>query len=67
MQTIGETRYGYKVVALDAGEASPMQNHKGGEIAVDEQGKVMYAWGVFVALYGTGSIMEAAEKYKAGK
>lgn len=63
MTKIGETRQGYSVVALDAGEGSPMQNHRGGEIAVDEQSKTMYAWGMFVALYGVDSIMNAAEKY----
>jgi hypothetical protein len=46
-------------------QANPhLVNHKGGaEIAVDEQTKTMYAWGVFVALHGLDSIMNAANKY----
>ena len=64
MTHIGTTKHGYTVIALNAGESSPMLNHKGGaEIAVDEEGRTMYAWGVFVALHGLNSIMQACESY----
>jgi hypothetical protein len=61
---IGTTSHGYTVVALDAGQESPMANHRGGEVAVDESTKRMYAYGVFVSCYGTDSIMRACESYR---
>lgn len=63
MDIIGKTKNGYKVVAINPGEQSPMKNHRGGEIAVDEESKTMFAWGVFVALYGTDSVMRACNSY----
>jgi hypothetical protein len=63
MKLIGTTNHGFKVLALDAGEASPMQNHRGGEIAVDELTGTMYAWGIFVVAYGMDSIMKACNSY----
>lgn len=64
MDIIGKTESGYTVMAINPGESSPMQNHKGGDIAVDEIQKVMYAYGVFVATYGTESIMRACNSYR---
>lgn len=64
MQIIGKTESGYTVMAINPGESSPMHNHKGGEIAVDEIQKVMYAWGVFVVTYGTDSIMRSCNSYR---
>lgn len=64
MQIIGKTESGYTVMAINPGEPSPMQNHLGGEIAVDEIQKVMYAWGIFVHCYGTDSIMRACSSYR---
>lgn len=63
MNVIGRTQSGYRVVAIAPGESSPMANHRGGEIAVDEKSRIMFAWGVFVTLYGTESIMKACESY----
>ena len=63
MNTISTTKSGYKIVAINPDESSPMENHKGGEIAVDEENKTMYVHGVFVACYGTDSIMKACESY----
>jgi hypothetical protein len=40
-----------------------MHHHLGGEIAVDEETKTMYAWGVFVACYGLKSIVKACRSY----
>ena len=60
---IGTTKTGFVVVALDLAESSPMVNHKGGEIAVDDDAMIMYAHGVFVAMYGTDSVMRACESY----
>ena len=65
MKTLGKTVSGYTVIAIPAGHDSPMVNHKGGEIAVDEKARTMYAWGVFVATYGTDSIMRACNQYHA--
>jgi hypothetical protein len=63
MNKIGTTTKGYNVYAINPGQESPMANHKGGEIAVDEKTKSMYAWGVFVATYGLDSIMRACNQY----
>ena len=67
MKLIGNTNHGFKVVALDAGEASPMLDHRGGEVAVDEPTRTMYAWGIFVAAYGLDSIMKACNSYPAAR
>lgn len=63
MQTIGMTKTGFTVKAIPPGIESPMANHKGGEIAVDNTARIMYAWSVFVACYGTESIMSACNRY----
>ena len=63
MNAISTTKSGYKVVAIDPDESSPMENHKGGEIAVDDESKTMFVHGVFVACYGLESIMRACESY----
>ena len=62
-QTIGTTKHGYRVFALDPGQSSPMVDHRGGDMAVDDENKVIYAWGVFVALYGVDSVMKACNQY----
>ena len=54
---------GYTLRILDPGTDLPMLNHKGGEIAVDDATKTMYAWGVFVACYGLDSIIKACLSY----
>lgn len=63
MEKIATTTSGYKVIAINPGEDSPMANHKGGEVAVDESSKTMFVYGVFVACYGLDSIMKACESY----
>lgn len=63
METIGKTQHGFTVLAINPGEASPMLNHLGGEIAVDTETRTMYAFGVFVHLYGVDSIMRACNSY----
>ena len=54
---------GYQLRVIQSGEASPMEGHQGGEIAVDDQAHVMYAWEVFVVMYGLDSIRKACESY----
>jgi hypothetical protein len=63
MVCIGTTRHGFTVYAINPGEPSPMAGHKGGEVAVDDDSRTMYAWGVFVATYGTDSVMRACDTY----
>lgn len=55
---------GYTLVVIKPGTESPMQGHEGGEIAVDEEKKIMYAWEVFVVTYGLNSILKACESYR---
>ena len=54
---------GYTLQVIPVGKESPMMNHKGGEIAVDEATKTMYAWEVFVVFYGLDSIVKACMSY----
>ena len=54
---------GYTLSVIQPGETSPMLNHRGGEIAVDEATKTMYAWEVFVVCYGLDSIVKACLSY----
>jgi hypothetical protein len=55
---------GYTLQVIKPGFASPMANHKGGEIAVDEQNKIMYAWETFVICYGLNSIVKSCLSYR---
>lgn len=61
---IGKTLSGYTILVIPFGVNSPMKNHKGGEIAVDDDNKIMYAWEIFVIIYGTESIIKACESYR---
>lgn len=67
MQAIAKTHTGYTVIALSLNEQSPMINHKGGEIAVDELNKQMYVHDIFVVTYGLDSILKACESYNIRK
>ena len=55
---------GYTLQVIKPGFSSPMANHKGGEIAVDESTKTMYAWETFVICYGMASIIKACLSYR---
>ena len=57
--------HGWKIKFILPGHESPMANHNGGEIAVDDDQRIMYGWHVFAVLYGTESIVKACEQYIA--
>lgn len=61
---IGTTHHGYTVHAVAPGHESPLHGHRGGEVAVDEKTRRMYAWEVFVACYGIDSVMRACNQYR---
>jgi len=63
MQKIGQTDSGYTIIALNICDESPMQDHKGGEIAVDEKSRCMYVHHIFVVTYGLDSVMKACNSY----
>ena len=48
---------------LPYGEESPMDNHKGGEIAADDENKVFYVHEVLVVTNGLDSIVKACMSY----
>jgi hypothetical protein len=54
---------GYTLQVIKYGEQSPMDNHKGGEIAADEDNKVFYVHEVLVVTNGLDSIMKACNSY----
>lgn len=54
---------GWQVIAIEPGENSPMQDHLGGEIAVDTENNIFYAWELFIVVYGTDSIESACYRY----
>lgn len=41
-----------------------LEQHAGGEIAVDDDHRIMYVWEVFLVLYGAQSIVKACLKYR---
>jgi hypothetical protein len=45
--------------AIEPCEASPLENHKGGEIAYDKETKEFYIHEVFLMMHGTDSIVRA--------
>lgn len=62
-QTIGITHHGYRVFAINPGEAFPIENHESGGVSIDEESKTMFVEGAFAHLYGTESIMKACNSY----
>jgi hypothetical protein len=60
---IAATIKDWKIVAIPPCAKSPMQNHKGGEIAVDDENKTFYAWEIFIVTYGLDSIIKSCTKY----
>lgn len=62
-QTIGITHHGYRVFAINPGEAFPIENHESGGVSIDEESKTMFVEGTFAHLYGTESIMKACNSY----
>jgi len=55
---------GYTLVAIPPGHESPMEQHEGGDIAVDDDHRIMYVWEVFLVLYGAQSIVTACLQYR---
>jgi len=53
----------YWLRVLPYGEDSPMENHKGGEIAADDENKVFYVHEVLVVTNGLDSIVKACMSY----
>ena len=54
MKTIGKTKSGYTVAVIPPCQASPMENHKGGEIAVDLELTSVAGKKQKISLRGTG-------------
>lgn len=64
MITVEHLENGYTLRAIELNEDSPMVNHRGGDIAVDEERKIMYCWEVSLNLYGLESIRKACLTYR---
>ena len=54
---------GYTLLVIEYGENSPMDNHLGGEVAVDEANKTMYVHETFMVTYGADSIVKSCNSY----
>ena len=54
---------GYSVNVIEYGEDSPMEGHKGGEIAADDKHHAFYVYEVTVVANGTDSILKACNSY----
>lgn len=55
----------WTVVAILPNEQSPMANHLGGEVAVDEDAKRFYIHEVFLVCNGLDSVTKACHGYLA--
>jgi hypothetical protein len=58
---------GWSLFAIPPFFESPMENHRGGEIAIDEEKKAFYVYEVFLVSYGLESIEKAINSYHASK
>ena len=56
---------GWSLALIPPGQESPLAGHLGGEVAVDADRKIFYAWEVFAAHSGLDSISCACERYIA--
>lgn len=63
MHKVKEFPNGYKLVALEYGDESPMQGHLGGEMVVDEKSKTIFGWDTFIVVYGLDSVVKACNDY----
>lgn len=50
---------GRTLYAIEPGEVSPLENHKGNEIGYDKETKKFFVSEVFLVTYGTDSIVAA--------
>ena len=55
--------HGFELIAVEPGEDSPMQDHKGGDIAVDPEAKRFYVHEVFLIMWGLESVQKACHQY----
>lgn len=53
----------WKLIAIEPSEESPMQNHRFGEVAIDEEKKTFYVHEIFLTEMGLDSIQEACNRY----
>lgn len=60
VETIGK----YTLLSVGIDEDSPMVNHKGGEIAVDDEHCIMYVYEIFIVTYGLESIRKSCLTYQ---
>ena len=54
---------GYSINVIEYGEQSPMEDHKGGEIAADDNLHAFYVYEVTVVANGADSIIKACNQY----
>ena len=63
MKTIATLKNGYALVAIEPCEDSPMQHHKGMEVAADDENRRFYVYETMLACYGLDSVTKACEAY----
>ncbi len=54
---------GWELIVIPYNRESPMVNHKGNEIAADEELKTFYCWETWMVAAGTISVIKACETY----
>lgn len=63
MRIVDKLTDNWTLIAIETGEDSPMENHLGGEIAVDDENKRFYMHETFIVFYGTDSIKNSCYQY----
>lgn len=63
MMKINTLKNGYALIVIGYGETSPMENHKGMEVAADDENRRFYVYEIMLACYGLESVTKACEAY----
>ena len=52
-----------RLIAIEYGETSPLENHKSMELAVDSENREFYVHEIMLVTYGTDSVIKACKGY----
>ena len=63
MRKLNTLKNGYTLILIRYDETSPMENHKGMEVAADDENRRFYVYETMVACYGLESVTKACEAY----
>ena len=65
MNIVSTFENGWKLISIEYGEQSPLENHGAFELGSDDENKAIYASETMIRTYGTDSVIAACTGYAA--